>query len=534
MIGDQVTNPALAAAYRSSGSWDSTTVADKVLQWANDRPDATAIVDREGTGRHTFRQLADDGMRFAGFLDDHDVGPGDVVSVQLPNWYETVVVDVGTLLARAVLNPLLPGYREREIRHVLETAHTRVLVTPETYRGFWYKPMVTSVIADTSHNAIHLMVTQDDPKAPVLGGCSAASNHVHIPPDASAVSELIFTSGTEATPKGIMHTEETTNFSVRAAHAHLGIDDRDVVWMPSPIGHSTGFNYGVRFALYHGLKLVLQDVWDPELACRLIEQERCTYTLAATTFLSDLIARADSSDLSSLRYFGCGGAPVPPDLVRAARSKRIDVLRLYGSTEVLVGTWNQPGSSAEHKDNTDGVALDHIEVETRTDDGQVCSAGTRGEIYVRGPNTCVGFFEDPERTQATFSPDGWVRSGDLAEIDADGFLTVVGRKKEIIIRGGMNIAPREIEELLVEHPLVTAAAVVALPHPRLGEIACACLVSTQPDDIEFAAIVEWLRSHGLAAYKLPERIELIDALPYTASGKVKKHELLATINERDA
>ncbi|MEO7370719.1 MAG: AMP-binding protein, partial [Ilumatobacteraceae bacterium] len=328
--------------------------------------------------------------------------------------------------------------------------------------------------------------------------------------------------------------EETANFSVRAAHAHLGIVDDDVVWMPSPIGHSTGFNYGVRFALYHGLKLVLQDVWDPEVACRLIEHEQCSYTLAATTFLSDLIGRADLNDLSSLRYFGCGGAPVPPDLVRAARSKDIDVLRLYGSTEVLVGTWNTPGSSARQKDNTDGVALARIEVETRTEDGAVCPPGARGEIYVRGPNTCVGFFEDPERTKATFSPDGWVRSGDLAEIDEKGYLTVVGRKKEIIIRGGMNIAPREIEELLVEHPLVTAAAVIALPHPRLGEIACACLVSGQPDNIDGAAIIEWLRGRGLAAYKLPERIELIDALPYTASGKVKKHELLATIRGRDS
>jgi acyl-CoA synthetase (AMP-forming)/AMP-acid ligase II len=534
VIGDQVTSASLANEYRSNGAWDDTTLAGKVLEWAASRPDTVAVVDREGTGRHTYRQLADDSIRLAEFLTDRGVERGDVVSVQLPNWYETVVVGVGALIAGAVVNPLLPGYREREIRHIVEKARSRMLFTPVKYRSFEYQPMIDALRASWHHEVAHVAVEQADPHLPVLASCVAAtaSTGQLLRPDPSAISELIFTSGTEATPKGIMHTEETANFSVRAARLHLGITADDVVWMPSPIGHSTGFNYGVRFALYHGLKLVLQDLWDPELACQLIEHDRCSYTLAATTFLSDLIGRADRNDLSSLLYFGCGGAPVPSDLVRAARGKGINVLRLYGSTEVLVGTWNQPGSSTEHKDNTDGVAIAQVAVETRTEDGSTCAPGERGEIYVRGPNTCVGFFEDQERTLATFSPDGWVRSGDLAEIDADGYLTVVGRKKEIIIRGGMNITPREIEELLVEHPHVDAAAVIALPHERLGEIVCACLVSSQPEAIDSASIIGWLRARGLAPYKLPERIEVVEALPYTASGKVKKHELLAAINER--
>jgi len=534
VIGDQATSAVLARMYRSSGAWDSTTLAGRVLEWATERPDAVAVVDRQGTARHTYRQLADDSLRLASFLADRSVEQGDVVSVQLPNWYETVVVGVGSLLAGAVVNPLLPGYREREIRHVVEKARSRLLFTPLGYRGFEYRPMIDAVLAGADHEVAHVTVEQEDPHVPVLGSVvGTAASTAQLPqPDPSAVSELIFTSGTEASPKGIMHTEETANFSVRAARQHLGTTDDDVVWMPSPIGHSTGFNYGVRFALYHGLKLVLQDLWDPEVACHLIEQERCSYTLAATTFLSDLIGRANRNDLSSLQYFGCGGAPVPPDLVRAARGKGIDVLRLYGSTEVLVATWNQSESSTDHKDNTDGVALAQVEVETRTDDGEGCPPGARGEIYVRGPNTCVGFFEDPERMLTTFSPDGWVRSGDLAEIDATGYLTVVGRKKEIIIRGGMNITPREIEELLVEHPLIDAAAVIAVPHDRLGEIACACLVTSRPEAIDPASIIEWLRGRGLAAYKLPERIEVVEALPYTASGKVKKHELLATVSER--
>ncbi len=297
--------------------------------------------------------------------------------------------------------------------------------------------------------------------------------------------------------------------------------------MPSPVGHSTGFNYGLRFALYHGLRLVLQDRWDPDASVALVARERCSYTLAATTFLQDLVAAAERLDvhLDTLRCFGCGGAPVPADLVRAAEARGIGVLRLYGSTEVLVATWNRPSSPPEAREHTDGAAMSHVELEVRDDDGRPCTPGEVGELFVRGPNTCVGFFRDPERTAATFSPDGWVRSGDLVTIDADGSLTVVGRKKEIIIRGGMNIAPREIEELLVAFPEVERAAVVGLPDDRLGERACACVVLHPGAALDLETTVLRLRAAGLAAYKLPERLEILDALPATASGKVQKHEI---------
>jgi acyl-coenzyme A synthetase/AMP-(fatty) acid ligase len=533
MMRDLVTSAERATRYRSEGLWDASTLPGRVLAWAADRPHAVAVVDRAGERRVTYAELADDAMRLAAHMGALGVHPGDVVSVQLPNWYETVVVGLAVLAADGVVNPLLPGYREREIRHVVGTARPRLIVTPDTYRNFAYRPMIESVMLQTGSSAHHIEVGDAGDgglwhKVPQHGGLTALPER-----SAADVSELIFTSGTEAAPKGIMHSEETANFSVRVARQHLGLSDDDVVWMPSPIGHSTGFNYGVRFALYHGLKLVLQDQWDTAVATRLIEQERCTYTLAATTFLSDLVVRGESHDLSSMRYFGCGGAPVPAELVRAARARGISVLRLYGSTEVLVATWNLPTSSAAHQDDTDGVALPHLEVETRSDDGTVTVAGERGEIFVRGPNTCVGFFDDPERTQATFSPDGWVKSGDLAVMDDAGYLTVAGRKKEIIIRGGMNITPREIEEVLLEHPSIIAAAVVGLPDPRLGEIACACLVLEQGRDVDAESLIAWLRGTGMATYKLPERVEVVAALPYTASGKVKKHELVALLMEHE-
>jgi cyclohexanecarboxylate-CoA ligase len=305
--------------------------------------------------------------------------------------------------------------------------------------------------------------------------------------------------------------------------------------MPSPVGHSTGFNYGLRFALFHRLPLVLQDVWDADHAAALVARERCTYTLAATTFLQDLVHAADRAHLrlDSLRGFGCGGAPVPPDLVVAASERGIRVLRLYGSTEVLVGTWNRPASPPEKRAHTDGVAMSDVELEVRDDRGELCTVGQPGELFVRGPNTCVGFFADPERTAATFDADGWVRSGDVLTMDDAGYVTVVGRKKEILIRGGMNIAPREIEELLGALPEVDRAAVIGLPDARLGERACACIVLHPDAQLDLDTVVTRLRATGLATYKLPERLEIVDALPTTASGKVQKHELVRRFTTED-
>jgi non-ribosomal peptide synthetase component E (peptide arylation enzyme) len=236
-----------------------------------------------------------------------------------------------------------------------------------------------------------------------------------------------------------------------------------------------------------------------------------------------------------LRYFGCGGAPVPPPLVDAAAEQGIQCLRLYGSTEVLVGTWNRPASSVAHRSLTDGIAMTHVEIMIVDDDGQPVAPNTSGEIVTRGPNTSVGLFADPSRTAATYRADGFVKSGDIATLDDLGYLTMVSRKKEIIIRGGLNIAPREIEELLVAMPEIDRAAVIGLPDERLGERMCACVVLRSGTEIDLATVVERLSSGGLAKFKLPQRLEVFDALSATASGKIQKHELVRIITtERDA
>ena len=310
-----------------------------------------------------------------------------------------------------------------------------------------------------------------------------------------------------------MHTEQTATAGIRLAARALGLADTDVVWMPSPIGHSTGFNFGVRMAVHFGLPIVLQDRWDGLAATTLIERYRVTYTVAATTFLSDLLrsSRESPRDLTSMRLFVSGGAPVPPALIERAEMAGIPVLRLYGSTELLTATLNRPGSPRGKRIGTDGCPLDSVEIEVRVDGRAV--RDEPGEIYARSPAACVGFFNDPERTAATLDPEGWVASGDLGVLDEDGYLTIVGRKKEIIIRGGLNIAPRELEELIGAMPQVDKVAVIPLPDDRLGEIGCACVVPVVGATLTLPELLAYLTQRGVARYKHPERLEIMDDLP---------------------
>ena len=535
---DIVTTPARRAAFVASGAWDDSTLAERVAHHASTRGDDVAVVDE--AGRHTYAALARDAAAFATALRDLGVAAGDVVSLQLPNRCETVVAAVAVNSLAAVVNPLLPGYRAHELEHVWRTAQPSVVVIPDVHRDHDHRALVAQVAATTAIAPHVVVVGEPAPGQSSFAALVERDAPGLAPGRADAVSEVIFTSGTEAQPKAIMHTEQTTNFSVRAAYADLAMSDRDgpghVVWMPSPVGHSTGFNYGLRFALYHGLPLVLQDRWDAAAALDLVVRERCTYTLAATTFLQDLVERAAATGthVPHLARFGCGGAPVPPRLVDAAAAVGIGVLRLYGSTEVLVGTWNRPGSTAAQKRDTDGTAISGVELAVLGDDGAPVPPGMPGELVTRGPNTCVGFFADPQRTAAVFSPDGWVRSGDTVTIDGDGYLTVVGRTKEILIRGGMNIAPREIEDVLLGFPEVERAAVVGLPDERLGERTCACVVVREGATLDLDTVVARFEAAGVATYKWPQRLEVLHELPATASGKIRKHVIVAELLAEDS
>jgi acyl-CoA synthetase (AMP-forming)/AMP-acid ligase II len=511
-----------------SGAWDLTTVAERLEVHAALQPDATAVIDCEGARERTFAQLNADADLVAADLRERGVCLGDVVSIQLPNWYEAVAIAIGVLKAGGILNPLLPIYRKNELTHMLGVTEAKLLITPRSYRGCDYAPLVDGVLRERPLPTGHLVVDAPEPdRSPFLETIrDRPTERRRLDLDPLRVSMIAFSSGTEAAPKAIMHTEQTTGFNVRAIAASLAMGASDVVWLPAPIGHSTGFNRGARLAIHLGIPLVMQDRWDPGVGAHLIERFGCTYSAATPTFLRDMLdAPHASRNLTTLRLFATGGTPVAPDLVESAAARGVTVLRLFGATETLVATCNRPESSWTQRLHTDGPPLEGVTIQTRDDAGSEVS-GAPGEVFVNSPGASVGLVGDAARSEAIFTEGGWVATGDIGVIDADGHLTIVGRRKDIIIRGGMNIAPREVEELVVQVAAVRAAAVIGIPDHRLGERTCVCVELHDGMSLGLEELVGSLRTLGLAAYKLPEELVILDRLPTNALGKVAKAELL--------
>jgi acyl-coenzyme A synthetase/AMP-(fatty) acid ligase len=254
----------------------------------------------------------------------------------------------------------------------------------------------------------------------------------------------------------------------------------------------------------------------------------------STTFLVDLLAELRQRDMAlpEFRYFGCAGAPIPARVVVEAEAVGVTVLRGYGSTETLGVAQSHPDFSRDLRIETEGRAFPGVDIELRDPAGAPVEPGVTGEVFIRSPSTCLGFARDPERTAATIDSDGWVRTGDLAAFDRSGHITIAGRQKDIIIRGGMNISPKEVEDVLGTHPSIQEVAIVGLLDDRLGEIACACVVPVHDEDVDLGTLTAFLLDRGLAKYKLPERCEVFRELPRTDTGKVQRRVLSVEVDQR--
>jgi cyclohexanecarboxylate-CoA ligase/acyl-CoA synthetase len=300
-----------------------------------------------------------------------------------------------------------------------------------------------------------------------------------------------------------------------------------VIFMPSPVAHATGLVVGVLAPLAVGAGTHLLDVWEPNEGLRRIEQYRCTATATATPFVRMALdaAPAAGRDLSSMRFWLCAGAPIPEAL--AAEFAGVftqGVLNpLYGASEIMAATCCHRGDPLERRAGSDGSpALDGVRIGLMGPDGESVPAGEEGEICYWGPGGILGYWRDPERTAATIDGDGWHHTGDLGRMDADGYLRVTGRLKDIIIRGGTNISAAEVESHVLAHPDVAQAAVVAYPDDRLGEKVCAVVVPVAGRQLTLPDVTEFLRGRSISLQKLPERLLLVDELPTTATGKVQK------------
>jgi cyclohexanecarboxylate-CoA ligase len=346
--------------------------------------------------------------------------------------------------------------------------------------------------------------------------------------DPDSLLMLMYTSGTTAAPKGVLHTHNTLIAEVQSLARIHALTPRDRTLMPSPLTHISGVIHAILTPALLGTSAVLMERWEAGEGLELIERERVTYMVGAPTFLRELVEHADRPrcDVSSLRLFSCGGASVDADLIRRARAGLGCVAkRVYGSTEFPTITTTDADDAAEMGGETEGRAIAPAEVRIVDELGQGCPPGADGEVQARGPECFVGY-ADPALNADAFTADGWFRTGDLGRLDAAGYLRITGRLKDIVIRKGEKISVRELEELIGRHPSVAEATVVALPDPRTGERACAVVALRAGSTLTLLELTAFLRGEGLATQKLPEQLAVVDALPRTDSGKISRAELL--------
>lgn len=507
-----------ATEARDAGLWVRSTLADALRDAARDTPGRVALVD--GDTRLDCRGLLTRAETLAGALAER-MPEGSVVSFMLPNWHEAAVVYLAATLAGMVVNPILPSLREHELRFILDDADTRIIFVPGIFRGHDYAAMLAGVTAamDTPPDVV---VVRGEP-GPATAYADLIGGHTDraLPElDPDAVRMILYTSGTTGRPKGVLHTHNSIHALIRQIGNHWLVEPGDAFLVPSPIAHIGGSIYAFECPLLLGTTAVLMERWDAAEGVGLMVAEGCTHMAGATPFLEQMLSAAEQAGtrLPDLKVFICGGASVPPSLIRraAAYFERAMVTRVYGSTEVPVTTVGAPGDAdrAADTDGRPGIA-DIVLVD--------------GEIRARGAQMLVGYLHTEDEADS-FDDDGYFRTGDLGRWDGD-CLVVTGRAKDLIIRNGENISPKEVEDILVGHPGIAEVAIVGVPDPRTGERACAVIVTADAWAPDVADLRKFLERHGVARFKVPERVVSWDALPRNDAGKVLKHQIRATLAE---
>ncbi|MDI9259547.1 AMP-binding protein [Alicyclobacillus sendaiensis] len=508
------------------------------------QPDQLAVIDLSGDAPVTLTYAELDGLatRIAARLLQLGVEPGEAVAYQLPSGWPFVAITLAIWKAGATPCPILPQLREREVAFILQSSESRVYIAPDEFRRFDYRPLVDLVRREVPR-VEHTILVPNSPYAPQatdLGGLIASEAEAKARaaelqarrPGPDSHSQLLYTSGTTGEPKGVLHTHRTLSEALLIHTRTLGLTAKDRIWVPSPTAHQTGFLYGMLVSFYIGAPGIYHAIWDVDKARAAIEEHGATFVQAAMPFLSD-ITRADKPP-KGLRLFIATGAAIPRQLAQEAREKlQCAVVGAWGSTESCLVTVGRPSDPPEKLWGTDGRVLDGMQIRVVDEEGRELPPGTEGNFQVKTPAMFVTYLHHPEWYEAAMTPDGFFDTGDLAVIDEDGYLRITGRKKDVVNRGGEKIPVVEIEDLLYQHPDIADAAVVAMPDERLGERACAYVVlKPGAKRLELCDITDFLGERGMAKIYWPERLEIIDEMPRTASGKIQKYVLRQDIQQK--
>ncbi len=523
----------LESRWLAAGLWNDRTLGSQLDDALRDHTDQTFRIhseERPWTG--TFGDVHLRARRLAGALASRGVGPGDPVAFQLPNWVEAAVTFYAAALLGAVVVPIVHFYGPKEVGYILRRTGVQVLVTAAAFGHADYLDGLVRM--GDALDGVHTIAVVAPPPRSLPEGLvdfdaleaegAPIPAPVAVDPDSAAI--IAYTSGTTADPKGVIHSHRTIGSEVRQLGAMDAASGRETL-TGAPVGHAIGMLGALLIPVLRGKPVHLVDVWDPARLLVLMSEFKLACGSGATYFLTSLLDHPDRTDehLELMHFVGLGGATVPTSVADRAAANGISIVRMYGSTEHPSITGSYHTDPEPFRLYTDGRPLEGVEIRLVDADGHPVGPGEPGEIWSRGPDCCMGY-TDPELTDAYFDDAGWYRTEDIGVLDEHGYLSITDRKKDVIIRGGENISAVEVEEQLVLMDGVVEVAVVAAPHERLGEQACAfvCLVDGGAS-VDLDAIRRHLEDAGLAHQKWPEQLRFIKELPRTPSGKVKKETL---------
>ena len=514
------------------------SIANLVRTVGREHASAEALVDPETGKRWTFAALAGDVSRAAAAFIATGVKTGDRVAIWAPNITEWVIAGLGALSAGGVIVPLNTRFKGPEAAFVLSKSGARILLCVNGFLGNDYVSLLRNSGVELPDLQQVVVLRGDVPDdatswdAFLSAGASVANEAVDARIDsltADDLSDIIFTSGTTGAPKGAMTTHGQTMRVFQNWGDTVGLRAGDRYLIVNPFFHTFGYKAGIIASLLQGATIVPQAVFDVAQVLERVSAERISMLPGPPTLFQSILEAPgrDAYDLSSLRLAVTGAAAVPVEMIRRMREELTfkTIVTGYGLTE-STGTV----SMCRHDDDpetisqTSGRAIDDVEVKLVDTDGVEVAVGTPGEIWCRGYNVMKGYFNEPERTAETITPDGWLKTGDIGIMDARGYLRITDRIKDMFIVGGFNAYPAEIEGVLLRYPGVAQAAVIGVPDERQGEVGCAFLVARADAAPDPDAVIAWCREQ-MANYKVPRRVVVVDALPLNASGKVVKFEL---------
>ena len=513
---------ALRERYLQEGWWTDDTLGRLVDDSLRAAPGAEIRVWSDvRPWRGTYADVQNEALQLVTALRAAGVEPGDVVAFQLPNWREAIVAFYALAMGGYVLVPIVHIYGRKEVRFILAESHARAYISADRYGHVDYLEIVDdagdAALPDLTLHVVVGDATAPSPRVRRVGWddfTAVATAHTIATPDPDDVGVLAYTSGTTSDPKGVMHTHRTLLAEMLHIKPMIAVASTNL--MGSPVTHATGMLGAVLGPMVLGRPIHLIDRWDPGRVLEIMLEADIGAGTGASVFLASLLEHPDFTAEHAKRMprIGLGGAPVPVSLGERAEANGITIIRAYGSTEHPSVTGSEFDDAAAKRHATDGRPRLGVEIQL-----------VDCEIWSRGPDLCAGY-TDPELTKRAFDDDGWYHTGDVGELDNDGFLTITDRVNDVIIRGGENISAAEVENAIDALPEIAEVAVVAAPDARLGEHACAVVrLADGVDAIGLGTITAHLERVGIARQKWPEEVRVVPDFPRTASGKIRKVDL---------